>query len=139
MKYFARSDNGCIYFCIDASQNDFTVCYVIYNCLIERMSIKVPEWDRKDHQAMIIRHQFDADYLLVVFEEENHFDRKLRDLSEQSLQFSKESMETVDQTNMYAFGKIHLKINGIDGIQNIGKIFIRIRFNPFFLETRKLK
>jgi hypothetical protein len=48
-------------------------------------------------------------------------------------------METVNQTNMYSFGKIHLRIRGIENSPNIGKVFIRIRFDPFFLETRKLK
>lgn len=34
------------------------------------MKIKVPEWDNKIHQVMIIRHEFDAEWLLLAVEDE---------------------------------------------------------------------
>lgn len=52
---------------------------------------------------------------------------------------SKEMMHTVNESNRYSFGKIHLKVNGIDNINNYGNIFVRILANPFVFETKSVK
>ena len=52
---------------------------------------------------------------------------------------SKERMHAVDDSNRYSFGKIHLKINGIDNINNFGNLFVRILVNPFVFETKTVK
>jgi hypothetical protein len=55
------------------------------------------------------------------------------------LEYSKGGMEIINETNRYAFGKVHLRIKQIYDVPNIGKLFIRIRLGPFFLETRRIK
>ena len=33
------------------------------------MNMQVPEWDGKNHECMIIKHDFDTDWLLLALEE----------------------------------------------------------------------
>jgi hypothetical protein len=104
------------------------------------MRMKVPEWDNKEHQTLIIKHDFDSEWLLLVFEEfQKQFSEKRKQLLAKSLEYSKATMDKPDQTNRYSFGKVHLRVNGIDNIPNIGKLFFRVRLGPFFIETRRLK
>jgi hypothetical protein len=44
-----------------------------------------------------------------------------------------------DQTNRYPFGKLYLRIKGLDHTPNCGKIFFRVKLGPFSLETKRLK
>ena len=48
-------------------------------------------------------------------------------------------MEEVDMSNRYSFGKIFLRINGLEDYVNFGQVFIRIKLNPYILESRKIK
>ncbi len=68
-RYYARVQNSCIYFCKSIETNDFQVCYMIYNCSIDMMKMHVPEWDNRMHDTIIIKHDFDTDWLLIVLEE----------------------------------------------------------------------
>lgn len=84
---------------------------MIYNCIIETISIKIPEWDNKVHQAMIIRHEFDNEWLLLALEDyEKDFFTKRKELLAKSLEWSKDTMDTINETNRYAFGKVFLRI-----------------------------
>lgn len=56
-------------FCKDVNKNDFKASYVIYNCNITTMKFKIKEWDNKKHTILIIKHEFDSDYMLLAFEE----------------------------------------------------------------------
>ena len=139
-RYYARIENSCIYFCKSIETNDFAACYVIYNCTIDTMRMRLPEWDNKEHLTLIIKHEFDTEWLLLIFEEfEKQFFDKRKQLLAKSLVYSKECMDKPDQTNRYAFGKVHVRITGIDNIPNIGKLFFKIRLGPFFIESRRLK
>ena len=114
--------------------------YIIYNCNIDIMSIKVPEWDNKQHPALVIKHEFDSEWLLIVLEEfEKNFRDKRKQLLAKSLEYSKETMEPINETNRYSFGKIRIRIKSLDVCPNIGKLFVRIRLGPFFQETRRVK
>jgi len=42
---------------------------MIYNSTIDMMRMKVPEWDGKHHDIIIIKHDFDTDWLLLALEE----------------------------------------------------------------------
>jgi hypothetical protein len=100
----------------------------------------VPEWDGKVHQAMIMRHEFDNDWLLLALEDyEKDFNTKRKELLGKSLECSKDSMEVINETNRYAFGKILIRIKQIAATPNLGKIFIRLKCGPFIVETKRLK
>lgn len=89
---------------------------------------------------MKIKHEFDSDLLLIILEEfESSFHDKYKLLQIKALEYSRETMSLVNETNRYSFGKVHLKINGIDNITNMGNLFVRIRADPFILETRRIK
>ena len=68
-KYFARVQNSCIYFCSSVESNDFPACYVIYNCSLEMMRLPVPEWDTLLHRTIVVKHDYDTEWLLLVLEE----------------------------------------------------------------------
>jgi hypothetical protein len=42
---------------------------MIYNSSIELMKMRVSEWDGKQHDTLVIKHDFDTDWLLLVLEE----------------------------------------------------------------------
>ncbi len=42
---------------------------MIYNCTIDMMRMQLPDWDNRMHDTIIIKHDFDADWLLIVLEE----------------------------------------------------------------------
>ena len=89
---------------------------------------------------MIIRHEFDSEWLLLMFEEnEDKFYEMRKQLLAKSLECSKENMERPDETNRYSFGKVRLKIKRLKNIPNIGKLFFRIKLGPFSIESRRLK
>lgn len=111
-KYYARCQNSSILFCKGVNKNEFSVCYVIYNCNITTMTYRIQEWDNKEHQVIVIKHDFDSDCLLMALDEYNNlFDEKRKKLIAQSLESCKESMEEVNLSNRYSFGKIHLKVS----------------------------
>ena len=64
-RYYARVQNSSIYFCKSVESNDFQVCYVIYNASIEMMKLQITEWDGNMHECMIIKHDFDTNWLLL--------------------------------------------------------------------------
>ena len=102
--------------------------------------MKLPEWDNKEHRVLIIKHEFDSEWLLVILEEfEKDFWFKRNQLLAKSLEYSKTYMDIINETNRYSFGKLRIKINQLDNCPNIGKIFIRIKLGPFFIETRRIK
>jgi len=75
------------------------------------MTYRIQEWDNKEHQVIVIKHDFDSDCLLMALDEYNNlFDEKRKKLIAQSLESCKESMEEVNLSNRYSFGKIHLKV-----------------------------
>lgn len=122
--------------------NDFIACYVIYNCSIQIMRLPVSEWDGRMHHVLIIRHDFDTDWLLLVLEEnEKDTIEVSAKLELKALEYSKESMASKmpDQTNRYSFGKVYVRIRGLDHMPNIGKLFFRVKLGPFSLESRRLK
>lgn len=49
-----------------------------------------------------------------------------------------ENMEEVEMSNRYSFGKIYLRINFFEDYINFGNIFIRIKLNPYILESKKI-
>lgn len=49
-----------------------------------------------------------------------------------------ESLDVVNETNRYPFGKVHLKLMGIPKLKREGSLYIRIGLNPYNFETRKL-
>jgi hypothetical protein len=110
-RFYARVQNSCIYFCKSVETNDFQTCYVIYNATIQIMRLRVGEWDGRVHRTLLIKHDFDMDWLLLALEE---FERDTLEISARlelkALEFSKESMAASgrlpDQTNRYSFGKI---------------------------------
>lgn len=68
-RYYAICEDSCIYFCKSINNNDFAVCYVVYNCTIDTMMYRIQEWDNKQHNVMKVRHEFDSEYLLIALEE----------------------------------------------------------------------
>jgi hypothetical protein len=68
-RYYARVQNACIYFCTSVESNDFQACYVIYNCTVDLMRLTVGEWDNRLHQVLVIKHEYDTEWLLVALEE----------------------------------------------------------------------
>jgi len=48
-------------------------------------------------------------------------------------------MDVINETNRYAFGKIQIKIKQLCDVQNIGKLFVRVRLGPYFYETKRVK
>ena len=119
--------------------NEFIASYVIYNCLIETIKIRIPEWDNKSHPCMIIRHEYDSDWLLLAIEDDKAFSQKRKDLLAKSLEHSKITMDTINETNRYAFGKIKIRLKHLFDCPNIGKLFVRIKLGPFSLESRRVK
>lgn len=77
-RVYVRIEDSCIKVCKDISVSDFTYLYVIYNCEIDVMELKIKE--RSDgpnyFQVFMFKHTFDADYILVSFEDENYNDIK---------------------------------------------------------------
>eukprot|EP00347_Sterkiella_histriomuscorum_P002460 403368062 len=96
-RLFARVQDSCIKFCKDVQVNEFLTSYVIYNCLIDTIKIKIPEWDNKAHLAMIIKHEFDAEWLLLAVEDEKQFYNKQYDLA--LLQWKPEEQKLQYKTN----------------------------------------
>ena len=89
---------------------------------------------------MIIRHEFDNEWLLLALEDyEKDFFTKRKELLAKSLEWSKDTMDTINETNRYAFGKVLLRIKQIFDTPNLGKIFCRVRIGPFFVETKRVK
>jgi hypothetical protein len=43
---------------------------VIYNSSIEFMKLRVNEWDGRMHDTLIIKHDFDTDWLHLVLEDQ---------------------------------------------------------------------
>lgn len=73
--------------------------------------MKIPEWDNKKHLTMVIRHEFDSEWLLIAPEvNEREFYTKRKELLTKSLEYSKNSMETINETNRYSFGKVFVRI-----------------------------
>lgn len=141
-KYFARVQNSCIYLCPSVESNDFQACYVIYNCTIQTMKLPIPEWDGRQHNVLIIKHDFDTDYLLMALEDSKRDVNEISaSLELKALEFSKESMQgkIPDQTNRYSFGKLYVRVKGLDHTPNIGKLFFRVKLGPFSLESRRMK
>jgi hypothetical protein len=96
------------------------------------MTLKVPEWDNKEHPALVVKHEYDSEWLLIVLEEfQKYFRDKRKQLVAKSLEYSKASMEVINETNRYSFGKIRIRIKSLENCPNIGKIFIRIKLGPF--------
>ena len=44
-----------------------------------------------------------------------------------------------DQTNRYSFGKLYIRIKGLDKTPNIGKLFFRVKLGPFAMESKRIK
>ena len=132
--------NSCVYFCKSVETNDFLACYVIYNCSIQTVKLPVAEWDGRMHQVLIIRHDFDTEWLLLVLEEQERDTLEVSaSLELKALECSKEAMRPTDQTNRYAFGKVYVRVRGLDHTPNIGKLFFRVKLGAFSLESRRLK
>lgn len=56
-----------------------------------------------------------------------------------SLEHSKNTMEIINETNRYAFGKIKIKVKHLIDVPNLGKLFVRVKLGPFVMETRRVK
>jgi hypothetical protein len=99
------------------------------------MKLRVAEWDGKFHDALIIKHDFDTDWLLMVLVDLEHETlKKTTELRYQALEYSKDTMtggKSADQTNRYSFGKLHVKVKGLYFVPNVGKLFFRLRMGPF--------
>lgn len=48
-------------------------------------------------------------------------------------------MNNVNETNRYSFGKVHLRISFIDYLPNLGNLFVKVIFPPYFIESKKAK
>jgi len=104
------------------------------------MQLRITDWDHRVHPTLLIRHDFDTDWLLLALEENERDTLELAARLEfKALEFSKESMSLPDQTNRYSFGKLHLHVKGLEHVPNLGKLFFRVKLGPFSLETRRLK
>jgi hypothetical protein len=134
-RYYARVQNSCIYFCKSVESNDFQVCYMIYNSSIELMQMRVGEWDARFHETLVIKHDFDTDWLLLVLEELERQTHKIAfDLKIQALEYTKDNFNNVappNQTNRYSFGKLLVKVRGLYNVANVGKMFFRLKMGPF--------
>lgn len=106
------------------------------------MRLPIPDWDGRMHSVLIIKHDFDTDWLLLALEKtEQDIFEVSANLELKALEYSKESMagRIPDQTNRYSFGKVYVRIKGLDKMPNIGKLFYRVKLGPFSLESRRLK
>lgn len=96
------------------------------------MTVKIPEWDNKEHSALVVMHEFDSEWLLIVLEEnQKYFRDKRKQLVAKSLEYSKATMEIINETNRYSFGKIRIRVKSLEQCPNIGKLFVRIKLGPF--------
>ena len=75
---YLRIEESCIKACKDISLSDFTYLYVIYNCEIDVMELKIKKRSEgpKYCQVFMFKHKFDDDYMLVSFEDEIYNDIK---------------------------------------------------------------
>jgi hypothetical protein len=92
--------------------------------------------------VLIIKHDFDTDYLLMALEDPRRDVGEISaNLEYKAIEFSKESMQgkIPDQTNRYSFGKLYVRIKGLDHTPNIGKLFFRVKLGPFALESKRMK
>lgn len=64
------------------------------------MKMRVPEWDQKTHDTLVIKHDFDTDWLLLVLEELERQTSKITfDLKIQALEYSKDNVTNVAPPN----------------------------------------
>lgn len=81
---------------------------------------------------MVVMHEFDSEWLLIVLEEnQKYFRDKRKQLVAKSLEYSKATMEIINETNRYSFGKIRIRVKSLEQCPNIGKLFVRIKLGPF--------
>ena len=58
------------------------------------MKLPIPEWDGRQHKVLIIKHDFDTDYLLMALEDPKRDVGEISaSLEMKALEFSKESMQ----------------------------------------------
>ena len=98
----------------------------------------------KQYDVIMIKHEFDLDYLLLSLEEDPtcvNVDEYFRDrfelLVSKSLEESTSMME-VNQTNRHAFGKLKLKILSLENLACSNTFFIRVTSEPFVVTSRKI-
>lgn len=48
-------------------------------------------------------------------------------------------MSTVNETNRYSFGKIHIRLNTLSFFPTQGSIFIKISLPPFSIESKRVR
>lgn len=86
----------------------------------------------------MVRHKFDKDYLLLSFESNNaDLETRFRDFTLRSLERS-ENISNLNDTNLYSFGKVRIRLIGIKNIACSNTLHIRIRSEPFVLLSRKI-
>lgn len=49
-RWHARIKDGCLHFCKNVATNEFTYCYVLYNCTFEAMSLTIPERESAEEE-----------------------------------------------------------------------------------------
>lgn len=104
---------------------------------VEEEEIKLPgSHYYENHQIVRISHQYEYEYISVIFQEEQVFDNIVGFLKEKSEQVNKVSMMNINCTNRYPFGKLFLEVKGIDGLMAQRDMEIEFEFNPYLLKTK---
>ena len=102
------------------------------------MQLPIAERGTKTYDVLMIKHQFDKDYLLMSFEEEEApLEKRFKDLTMRSLEISS-NMQGLDETNMYSFGKLRLKLIDLKNLPCSSTFFVRVSSGPFTLRSRKI-
>jgi len=162
-RYIARYKDGNLLFCKDIKTNEFSYCYALFDCQFQAMCISIPERARyekeqsqphfgadpasstkKQYNVIMMKHEFDLDYLLLSLEEDatttdylQYFKDRFSILVAKSFELSP-AMMPVTLSNRSAFGKLKLKILSLENLACSNTLFIRVTSEPFVVTSRKI-
>ena len=99
---------------------------------------------KQQYNILMLKHQFDLDYLLLSFEEDAITTDRLQYFKERYQLLVAKShdqspmMLPVSLSNRNAFGKIKLQILSLENLACSNTFFIRVTSDPFVVVTRKI-
>ena len=99
---------------------------------------------KKQYNVIMMKHEFDLDYLLLSLEEDatttdylQYFKDRFSILVAKSHEISP-FMMPVTLSNRSAFGKLKLKILSLENLACSNTLFIRVTSEPFVVTSRKI-